>query len=89
MEKRVLETLKKAFRPEFLNRIDENVVFDSLGEKELTKIVKLMIAQLSKRLSNQDIHLSLTPKALKKNRKRRLRSRVWCPPDSSCDSTPC
>ncbi|WP_408868983.1 ATP-dependent Clp protease ATP-binding subunit [Brochothrix campestris] len=66
MEKRVLETLKKAFRPEFLNRIDENVVFDSLGEKELTKIVKLMIAQLSKRLSNQDIHLSLTPKALKK-----------------------
>jgi len=66
MQKRVLASLKNAFRPEFLNRIDENVVFHSLGEKELTKIVKLMVTQLEKRLSEQDIHISLTPKAIKK-----------------------
>ncbi|MBU5585464.1 AAA family ATPase, partial [Enterococcus sp. S181_ASV_20] len=42
MEKRILEELKKAFRPEFLNRIDETVVFKSLDQEQIHEIVKIM-----------------------------------------------
>lgn len=63
MQKRILEELKKAFRPEFLNRIDETVVFRSLGEAEIQQIVKIMSKSIVKRLDEQDIHLKITPAA--------------------------
>lgn len=63
MQKRILEELKKAFRPEFLNRIDETVVFRSLGESEIQQIVKIMSKSIVKRLDEQDIHLKITPAA--------------------------
>ncbi|MBC2328436.1 ATP-dependent Clp protease ATP-binding subunit [Listeria swaminathanii] len=60
MEHRVLQDLKQAFRPEFINRIDETIVFHSLQEKELKQIVTLLTAQLTKRLAERDIHVKLT-----------------------------
>jgi ATP-dependent Clp protease ATP-binding subunit ClpC len=66
MKGKVLEELKKAFRPEFLNRIDEIIVFHALEKKHLTEIVTLMSNQLTKRLAEQDITLSLTEAAMNK-----------------------
>ncbi|EAG9231466.1 ATP-dependent Clp protease ATP-binding subunit [Listeria monocytogenes] len=60
MEHRVLQDLKQAFRPEFINRIDETIVFHSLQEKELKQIVTLLTSQLTKRLAERDIHVKLT-----------------------------
>ncbi|WP_461199049.1 ATP-dependent Clp protease ATP-binding subunit [Enterococcus sp. N249-2] len=64
MQKRILEELKKAFRPEFLNRVDETVVFQSLGEGEIHEIVKIMSKSIIKRLATQDIQLKITPSAI-------------------------
>ncbi|ELZ1602987.1 ATP-dependent Clp protease ATP-binding subunit [Listeria monocytogenes] len=66
MEHRVLQGLKQAFRPEFINRIDETIVFHSLQEKELKQIVTLLTAQLTKRLAERDIHVKLTEGAKSK-----------------------
>lgn len=60
MKGKVMEELKRAFRPEFLNRIDETIVFHSLEKKHLKEIVTLMSDQLIKRLDEQDIYLELT-----------------------------
>jgi len=66
MKGKVLEELKKAFRPEFLNRIDEIIVFHALEKKHLKEIISLMTEEVSKRLSEQDIHLELTDAAKEK-----------------------
>lgn len=64
MIRRVTQAMKDNFRPEFLNRIDEHVIFNSLGKKELRGIVKIEIKRLEKRLADRDISLALTPAAL-------------------------
>lgn len=64
MRKRILEELKKAFRPEFLNRIDETVVFRSLDKEELHQIVRLMSKEIVKRLKEQNIQVKITPAAI-------------------------
>lgn len=66
MKAKVMDELKKAFRPEFLNRIDETIVFHSLEEKHMKDIVILMIKELQKRLKDQDIEFTLTDKAIEK-----------------------
>ncbi|WP_409303699.1 ATP-dependent protease ATP-binding subunit ClpC [Peribacillus sp. SCS-155] len=66
MKGKVMEELKKAFRPEFLNRIDETIVFHALEKKHLKEIVTLMSDQLMKRLKEQDIHLELSEAAKEK-----------------------
>ena len=66
MKGTMLEELKKAFRPEFLNRIDEMIVFHSLEKDQLKEIVSLMANSLTKRLKEQDIELELTDAALEK-----------------------
>ncbi|WP_019157056.1 ATP-dependent protease ATP-binding subunit ClpC [Robertmurraya massiliosenegalensis] len=66
MKGKVMEELKRAFRPEFLNRIDEIIVFHALEKKHLTNIVTLMSDQLIKRLHEQDIKLQLTEAAIGK-----------------------
>ncbi len=63
MKKRILEELKNTFRPEFINRIDETIVFHSLEKDELTEIVKLMGNTIIKRLKELDIHVKITPAA--------------------------
>jgi ATP-dependent Clp protease ATP-binding subunit ClpC len=66
MKGTMLEELKKAFRPEFLNRIDEMIVFHSLEKDQLKEIVSLMANSLTKRLKEQNIELELTDAALEK-----------------------
>ncbi|MDX1261090.1 ATP-dependent protease ATP-binding subunit ClpC [Exiguobacterium sp. K1] len=66
MKGKVMEELKRAFRPEFLNRIDETIVFHSLEKKHIEEIVKLMAKTLEKRLAEQQVHFELTPAALSK-----------------------
>jgi ATP-dependent Clp protease ATP-binding subunit ClpB len=61
--KRVMEALRGHFRPEFLNRVDEIVIFDRLSEKEIVKIVEIQLARLEKRLGTQKLHLELSDKA--------------------------
>ncbi|MGP7819245.1 ATP-dependent protease ATP-binding subunit ClpC [Niallia sp. 01092] len=66
MKGKVMDELKRAFRPEFLNRIDEIIVFHSLEKKHLQEIVSLMADQLVKRLQEQDIYLTITEAAKEK-----------------------
>ena len=66
MKGKVMEELKKAFRPEFLNRVDETIVFHALEKKHLKEIVVLLANQLIKRLKEQEISLVLTESALEK-----------------------
>ena len=60
---RVLEAVRTAFKPEFLNRLDDIVVFDPLGTEELARIVDLQVASLSKRLADRRLTLHVTPAA--------------------------
>ncbi|MEH7072334.1 ATP-dependent protease ATP-binding subunit ClpC [Neobacillus drentensis] len=66
MKGKVMGELKKAFRPEFLNRIDEIIVFHALERKHLEEIVTLLSEQLVKRLKEQNISLELTAAAKEK-----------------------
>lgn len=63
MKDRVLSELKRSFRPEFINRIDELIVFHSLEETHITEIALLMTEALRKRLKEQDIDFVLTDEA--------------------------
>ncbi|ASJ56742.1 ATP-dependent Clp protease ATP-binding subunit ClpC [Brevibacillus formosus] len=65
MKDKVMDELKKSFRPEFLNRIDEVIVFHSLEQEHIEQIVSLMTEELRKRLKEQDIDFQLTEEAKK------------------------
>ncbi len=59
----VMDALRQHFRPEFLNRVDEIIIFDRLNEEDLKKIVEIQLRRLTKRLENQKITLELTDAA--------------------------
>jgi ATP-dependent Clp protease ATP-binding subunit ClpB len=63
MKARLTDELRGQFRPEFLNRIDEVIVFHALTDAELSAIVDLLVADLARRLAGQDLVLELTPTA--------------------------
>jgi ATP-dependent Clp protease ATP-binding subunit ClpB len=63
VRQRVLEALRAHFRPEFLNRVDETVVFHSLSEEQLVSIVDIQLERLVRRLGERRIELELTPAA--------------------------
>ena len=65
MEKRMFEELKKAYRPEFINRIDEKVVFHSLSSQDMQEVVKIMVKPLIASLAEKGIDLKLQASALK------------------------
>ncbi|MGT2935566.1 ATP-dependent Clp protease ATP-binding subunit [Streptococcus castoreus] len=65
MEKRILEELKKTYRPEFINRIDEKVVFHSLTQENMREVVKIMVQPLVATLAEKGITLKFQPLALK------------------------
>ena len=65
MEKRIFEELKKAYRPEFINRIDEKVVFHSLSDQDMEDVVKVMIKPLVAITAEKGIALKFQPAALK------------------------
>ena len=62
-EAMVTEALREHFRPEFLNRIDETIIFDSLGTEQLDAIVRIQLRRVCERLAKQDITLEITPAA--------------------------
>ena len=64
-KKSVMNAVKHHFRPEFLNRIDEMIVFHPLTEEDLTKIVTILMSDVTKRLGERDLHLEITPEAMK------------------------
>jgi ATP-dependent Clp protease ATP-binding subunit ClpB len=74
MEKRVLEELKQNFRPEFLNRVDDTIVFHSLTEDQIAAIVEIQLARIARRLAEQKLRLNLTDEA-----KQLLARRGWDP----------
>jgi ATP-dependent Clp protease ATP-binding subunit ClpC len=65
MKQKVHDELKQNFRPEFLNRIDDTIVFHQLKEEEILKIVDLMIGRIEGQLKNKDMGLELTDNAKK------------------------
>ncbi len=60
---RVMDEIKKEFRPEFLNRVDDIIVFRSLTKEDLEKIIELEIKDVEKRLKDRNIHIELTKEA--------------------------
>lgn len=64
MQERVTAAMKDYFKPEFLNRIDEYVIFNSLSKKDLRQIVKLEATRLEKRLSDRQITMEMSEAAL-------------------------
>ena len=65
MEDKVMAELKKHFRPEFLNRVDDVIIFQSLDESEIARIVEIQLAQLEKRLIQQNLTLDVDAAAKK------------------------
>ena len=65
MEDKVMAELKRHFRPEFLNRVDDVIIFQSLNEEELSHIVEIQIGKLEKRLGQQNLTLAVNDDAKK------------------------
>ena len=63
MKEKVMDAVKKGFRPEFLNRVDEIIVFHELAEEQLRSIIDLMIKDLQKRLADRKLGVELTEAA--------------------------
>jgi ATP-dependent Clp protease ATP-binding subunit ClpC len=63
MKEKVTEELKRSFRPEFLNRIDEVIVFNELTREEVTEIVDMLTKRVMEQLETQGLGLELTPEA--------------------------
>jgi len=63
LKEKIQNALKEKFRPEFINRIDEIIIFDYLGQKEIKQIVDLELDKVEKRLSRKDIKIMVTEKA--------------------------
>ena len=64
MEERVTAALRASFKPEFLNRIDETIIFHNLTPEQLTKIVGIQMGRLEARLAEQNIELVLADQAI-------------------------
>ena len=64
-KKSVMDAVKRHFRPEFLNRIDEMIVFHPLTEEDLKEIVTILMSDVTKRLGERDLQLEITPEAMK------------------------
>ena len=62
-EKMVMEELRAHFRPEFLNRLDETILFKPLSKENIGGIIKLIISDLNRRLEDRELSISLTPQA--------------------------
>jgi ATP-dependent Clp protease ATP-binding subunit ClpC len=63
MQAKVMAEVKKAFRPEFLNRLDEIIVFHELTAEQLRKVIDLMVRDLEKRLAERQLTVEITDKA--------------------------
>ncbi|MEU3022537.1 ATP-dependent Clp protease ATP-binding subunit [Nocardiopsis alba] len=64
-ERRVMRRLREEFRPEFINRIDEVIVFQQLGEEQIDQIARLMLERTEERMASQDISIRFTDEAVR------------------------
>ncbi len=64
MKETIMEELKRTFRPEFLNRIDEVIVFHSLMEKQVKEIVEIMVEDLEKRMKKLNINIKVSDETI-------------------------
>ncbi len=63
MKEQAMEALRNTFRPEFLNRIDEIIVFHKLGKEDTRQVVDIMLKQVLSRIADRDIHIEVTDEA--------------------------
>jgi ATP-dependent Clp protease ATP-binding subunit ClpB len=63
MEQRVTAALREAFKPEFLNRVDETIIFSNLGRDEIKSIVEIQLKRLRRNLANRKLALEITEQA--------------------------
>ena len=63
-EAKVKEVLGNYFRPEFINRIDEKIIFDRLGEDDISKIIELQLSLIDKRLDKQGLKIKISPEVI-------------------------
>ena len=86
MKEAVLDEMRQHFRPEFLNRVDEIIVFHALSEEHLKQIVEIQLGRLRQRLAERHITLELTDAARDASGARRLRSGLRRPAAEAGDS---
>ena len=79
MERRVTAALRDAFKPEFLNRIDEIIIFNSLGRDEIKSIVEIQLKRLRQNLANRKMALEITDDAKDLLGRQGLRPGLWRP----------
>ncbi len=65
-EQRVMEELKRSFRPEFLNRVDDIIMFHALSKEDIERIVDLQLSLMDEKLAKRDLHVDVSPAARKK-----------------------
>ena len=75
----VMNDLRAHFRPEFLNRLDETILFKPLTKSNITRIIDLLLKELNERLADRELSLELTDAARAIHRRPRLRSGLWRP----------
>ncbi|HAJ79305.1 MAG TPA: hypothetical protein DCO75_06000, partial [Fibrobacteres bacterium] len=63
MKAKVMDELKRIFNPEFLNRVDETIVFNPLGREDIAKIVEIQLAEVSSRLSERNVKIDVSESA--------------------------
>ena len=88
MKEKVHDELKRHFRPEFLNRIDDIIVFHQLTTEEITEIVDLLIKRLRGQLDSQGLGFELTQRGQAPARQAGLRRLARCPAAAACDPAP-
>ena len=92
MEQRVSDALREAFKPEFLNRVDETIIFNSLGREEIKSIVEIQLKRLRQNLANRKMALGDHRAGQSLARRQGLRSGLRRAPaqthDSAIDSGP-
>lgn len=89
MKNSVMNEVKQIFRPEFLNRIDETIVFHMLQKDEITQITGLLLQELEKRCKNQlSIQVHFTDSVKKWLAETSYDGEIWCPPVKTCGPEP-
>ena len=77
MEERIDEEVKKTFNPEFINRLDETVIFNELDRKDIIRIVDIELEKIRTRVAERDIEVRLTPGCQEFDRREGVQSDVW------------
>ncbi len=88
VSKKLLESLRQTFRPEFLNRVDDIIVFNSLSKQHLEVIIDLQLGRVSKMLAERGVRLEVTEAAKETIMHEGYDANIWSSPDAACNSAP-